>query len=199
VALLALGGLALGSVAVLAALPGPSPPKAHGATVAPQAASTRDVTSGAAQRVSTTTRPTSLRIPAIGVRAGIERLHLGSSGRLQSPHDPSEAGWWAGGPVPGNLGAAVMAGHLDSRTGRALFWRLAQLRAGDVVRVTRSDRKTAAFVVDSVRVFAANDFPTALVYGPTPDRALRLITCGGSYDLQRGRYRDNVVVFATAR
>jgi hypothetical protein len=40
--------------------------------------------------------------------------------------------------------------------------------------------------------------PTERVYGPTPDRALRLITCGGPFDYARRSYRDNVVVYAVA-
>jgi sortase family protein len=207
VPLLVVAGLTLGSVVVLDAVAtraAPAAPSAARGTVAPRPAATataaavRPVSSGSAQRVGTTTRPTAVRIPAIGVRAGVERLRLDPAGRLRSPRDPSRAGWWAGGPVPGDLGAAVVAGHLDSLTGPALFWRLSQLGPGDVVRVARSDGRSVAFVVDSVRLFAAADFPTAQVYGPTPDRALRLITCGGSFDAQRGHYRDNVVVFATA-
>ncbi|MGZ4615389.1 MAG: class F sortase [Actinomycetes bacterium] len=152
-----------------------------------------------AQLVAAGAVPTSLRISAIGVRAKVEPLRLDRSGRLRPPRDPADAGWWVGGPAPGDLGAAVLAGHLDSRTGPALFWRLARLRAGDRVRVVRRDGRTASFTVDSVRVFPAADFPTRLVYGPSPDRALRLITCGGSFDRVHGHYLDNVVVFATAR
>lgn len=204
VPLLVVAGLAFGSLVVLdqvAADTVPTAPSARRAAVLPQPAArpARTDPPGPAQGVGTTARPTSVRIPAIGVRARVEPLHLDRSGGLRSPRDPSDAGWWAGGPVPGNLGAAVLAGHLDSRTGPALFWRLAELGPGDLVRVGRSDGRSAAFVVDSVRVFAADDFPTLRVYGPTPDRALRLITCAGSYDFQRGHYRDNVVVFATAR
>lgn len=196
-----------GSVAVLHAVAGPPRQPAQARSVGPTVPVATDLAAGS-QRVtpevrstsprSVSPRPTSLRIAAIGVRAEVESLHLDRAGRLQPPRVPSRAGWWSGGPVPGDLGAAVLAGHLDSLTGPALFWRLAQLRTGDVVRVTRSDGRTVAFAVDRVQVFAATAFPTQLVYGPTPDRELRLVTCGGSYDYARGHYRDNVVVFALA-
>jgi hypothetical protein len=140
--------------------------------------------------------PVGLRIPTIGVRSAVERLRLDRSGQLQPPVSPERAGWWVDGVVPGELGAAVVIGHLDSRTGPALFWRLHELRAGDVVTVARSDGTRATFTVDRVRLLPTDDFPTALVYGPTPDRQLRLITCGGGYDAAAGHYRDNVVVFA---
>lgn len=206
---LVVGVLTFGSVAVLEALTGPS---ASGTRVARETSQAEHERSNAAgQRPAEAGHltlpaahadvrlPVSVRIPAVGVRAAVEPLHLDRSGRLQPPRDPSHAGWWTGGPVPGDLGAAVLAGHLDSRAGPALFWRLSQLRAGDAVQVRRGDGRRAAFVVDSVRTFPADRFPTQLVYGPVPDRALRLITCGGSYDVRRGRYRDNVVVFATGR
>jgi sortase (surface protein transpeptidase) len=45
------------------------------------------------------------------------------------------AGWFTGGPMPGQLGPAVIAGHVDSRTGPAVFHRLRDLRPGDQIRV----------------------------------------------------------------
>ena len=53
------------------------------------------------------------------------------------------------------------------------------------------------FTVTGVREYAKDQFPTQLVYADTNCAALRLITCGGSFDPTHGRYRDNVVVFAT--
>lgn len=139
-----------------------------------------------------------MRIPAIGVRSSLERLGIGPKGELRPPHDPDRVGWFRDGPVPGDLGAAVLAGHVDSVDGPAVFWRLAQLRPGDRVTVVRSDGSASTFAVTEVGRFAQKRFPTGAVYGPTPDRALRMITCGGPYDRARGHYRDNVVVFALA-
>jgi hypothetical protein len=79
-----------------------------------------------------------------------------------------------------------------------MFWRLADLTAGDIIAVGRSDGRTARFKVVDVRLVARAQFPTRDVYGPTPDRALRLITCGGLYDHVRGRYTANVLVLALA-
>lgn len=140
-------------------------------------------------------RPISLRIPAIGVNTRLERLTLDRSGELIAPQNPDRAGWFSGGPVPGEVGPAVLAGHVDSRTGPAVFYRLASLRPGDRVVVARSDGVVARFRVESVRAFPRADFPTAEVYGATPEPVLRLITCGGVYDRGNG-YRDNVVAFA---
>jgi sortase (surface protein transpeptidase) len=139
-----------------------------------------------------------VRVPAIGISSRLESLRTGPDGTLQPPRDPDRAGWYVKSPAPGELGPAVIAGHVDSKTGPAVFWRLSQLRPGDIVTVTRSAGGPVRFVVQQVRRFSRAHPHDVKIYGPSPDRALRLITCGGVYDRERGRYQDNVVVFAVA-
>jgi hypothetical protein len=90
----------------------------------------------------------------------------------------------------------VVAGHVDSLSGPAVFYRLRSLVAGATVLV-QSDTGTVQFRVDSVASFSKSSFPSDLVFGSVPDRALRLITCGGTFDHQSGSYRDNIIVFAS--
>jgi LPXTG-site transpeptidase (sortase) family protein len=139
--------------------------------------------------------PTRLRIPAIGVDAALGPLHMDRSNQLEAPADYQRPGWYAEGTAPGDIGPAVIAGHLDSLRGKAIFYRLPELKTSDLVLVER-DRKWLTFRVVSVEKFAKSKFPTAEVYGPTPDAQLRLITCGGGFDRDRRSYHDNVVVFA---
>lgn len=136
-------------------------------------------------------------IAAIGVSSALQRLDLNSKRVLQAPTDPDLAGWYAGGTVPGDAGPAVIAGHVDSQSGPAVFFDLRTLTRGDVVSVLRSDGRTVRFRVDAVDRYPKDDFPTAAVYGPTPDPSLRLITCGGTFDYRRHHYRDNVVAYAS--
>jgi hypothetical protein len=143
-------------------------------------------------------RPLAVRIPAIGVTSTLVPLRLDRAGALQPPADFGRAGWYVGGPAPGEQGPAVIAGHVDSRAGPAIFFRLRELRPGDAVLVNRSDGRTARFRVVEVQRYPKNAFPAARVYMPTPDAALRLITCGGSFDYSRRSYRDNIVVYAVA-
>ena len=142
--------------------------------------------------------PTRVTIPRIGVASPLETLRVSAASRLLPPQDPARAGWFPLASVPGDLGAAVIAGHRDSLRGPAVFWRLTDLRIGDRIAVARSDGSTAAFRVAEVRRVSRAHFPTVDVYGPTPDRTLRLITCGGTYDHLHGRYLDNVLVLAFA-
>jgi Sortase domain len=140
--------------------------------------------------------PVRIQIPAIGVSAAVTRLGLNRDGSMQVPADFGVTGWFTGGPAPGQTGPAVIAGHIDSRTGPAVFYRLRELRAGDRVDVARADGTTVHFAVNSVVQYPKQAFPTEAVFGPAPEPLLRLITCGGSFDRSRGSYRDNVVVTA---
>lgn len=141
--------------------------------------------------------PVALDIPSIGVHTrGLVPLNVGPDAVLPPPADPATAGYYAGGPTPGQLGPAVIAAHVDSRSGPAVFYRLGELTAGALVHVTRQDGSVATFTVDAVRRYAKAQFPTQLVYGSGTDRAeIRLITCGGAYDRSTGHYVDDVVVF----
>lgn len=142
-------------------------------------------------------RPAALRIPRIDVDSRrIVGLGLAEDGSLEVPRDPSTPGWFTPGPAPGQFGPAVIAGHVDGRNGPAVFYRLGELRRGDRVHVTREDGSDASFVVDRVREYDKDAFPTRAVYGNTTNRAeLRLITCSGAYD-ERDGYLRNTVVFA---
>jgi sortase (surface protein transpeptidase) len=141
--------------------------------------------------------PVRLQIPAIGVSTPLVRLGRLPDGSIEVPRDWDTAGWYDRGPRPGQPGPAVILGHVDSRTGPAVFYRLRALRPRDTVRVSLADGRILVFRVQRVERYPKNEFPTEAVYFPTLDRELRLITCGGDFDYARGSYRDNIVVYAT--
>jgi sortase (surface protein transpeptidase) len=140
--------------------------------------------------------PVSLTIPAIGVQTNLIHLGLASDGTLQVPSTTTVAGWYTGSPRPGDVGAAVIAAHVDSQAGPGVFFELRQLHPGDLVYVKRADGSVAVFTVTHVQQYLKTQFPTAAVYGPVPDAELRLITCGGTFDYATGHYLSNVVVDA---
>jgi len=144
-------------------------------------------------------KPTALDIPAIGVKTRLIRLGLTTAGTLQVPSSTAVAGWYTGSPRPGEPGAAVIAGHIDSYLGPGVFYRLRELKPGSLVYVQRGHGSLAVFKVTAVRTFLKTKFPTAAVYGPVPDAQLRLITCGGTFDPATGHYLSNVIVFASLR
>jgi Sortase domain len=141
-------------------------------------------------------RPVYLSIPVIGVHTRLIRLGLTAQGTLQVPASTSVAGWYTGGPRPGQVGSAVIAGHIDSYLGPGVFFRLRLLRPGDRVYVRQAGGTLAVFRVYAERSYPKDRFPTQKVYGPAPDPELRLITCGGTFDPAVGSYLNNVVVYA---
>jgi sortase (surface protein transpeptidase) len=141
-------------------------------------------------------RPVALTIPSIGVQTSLVNLGLTAAGTLQVPASTAVAGWYTGSPRPGAVGSAVIAGHIDSKAGPGVFFRLSSLRAADRVYVRRADGTLAVFRVTAVSSYAKDSFPTAAVYGATPDSELRLITCGGTFDYATGSYLSNTVVYA---
>ena len=142
-------------------------------------------------------RPVSLTIPLIGVKTQLVKLGLTADGALQVPSSTTVAGWYIGAPRPGDIGSAVIVGHVDSLTGPGVFYRLSELRPGNRIFVLRADGTTVAFRVTAVRAYQKDAFPTHDVYGSVPDAELRLITCGGDFDAATGHYLSNVVVYAT--
>jgi LPXTG-site transpeptidase (sortase) family protein len=143
----------------------------------------------------------SISIPAIDVRSDLITLGANPDGTLQVPQpgpDYDKAAWFDGSPRPGDVGPAVVEGHVDSaENGPSVFYSLGTLTAGDRIVVARADGSSVPFEVDEVRVVPKDDFPTLEVYGNTEGPELRLITCGGPFDSSAGHYEDNVVVFAS--
>jgi LPXTG-site transpeptidase (sortase) family protein len=116
---------------------------------------------------------------------------------LPPPESYERTGWWLDGPEPGERGPAVIAGHVDSYQGPAVFFRLTELGVGDRVFVDRADGTTAEFVAQRIEQHEKDAFPTEAVYGDTAEAQLRLITCGGDFSREDRRYLDNVIVYAT--
>jgi len=143
--------------------------------------------------------PVRVQITAIGVDAPLVPLGLQADGTMDVPADFAAAGWYDDGPRPGEYGPAVIAGHLDSTVGPAVFFRLSQLHRGDEIDVRHAGGEDSTFVVTRVARFAKRAFPTADVFGPTLEPELRLVTCGGSFDFARHAYRANTVVFASLK
>jgi hypothetical protein len=173
----------------------PPPPAAGDSPPAPLAPADTFVSSSTYRSIA---RPVRLRIPALHVNSRLIDLDLQKDGAVEVPGSPSLAGWYDRGPRPGQPGPAVVLGHVDSFRGPGIFFSLYRVRPGTLVEVDRSDGSTATFRITKVSRVAKTRFPTDLVYAPTLDPTLRLVTCGGSFDHTRGSYRDNVIAFAAA-
>jgi sortase (surface protein transpeptidase) len=143
--------------------------------------------------------PVRLAIPRIHVASSLERLGRARDGTVEVPRRWEVPGWYALGPRPGDPGSAVILGHVDSKRGPAVFYRLRELRPGDEIRIARADGSSVRFVVERTAKYDKQRFPTDDVYYPALAPALRLVTCGGQFNFTTGHYRSNIIVFATIR
>ena len=141
--------------------------------------------------------PLRIRIPAIGVNAPVIALNKKEDGTIEVPEDTAVTGWWQGGYEPGERGPAVVLGHVDSREGAAVFYRLKDLKAGDQIHIDREDGTTVTYAVNYSESHYKDSFPTELVYGQTSNPTLRLVTCGGNFDRSARSYEENLIVFAS--
>lgn len=140
--------------------------------------------------------PIKIRIPDIELAADIHALEVGQNQTLNPPTSYAHTGWWRDGPEPGEKGPAVVAGHVDSYEGPAVFYRLRELNPGGEILIDRTDGTTVVFQIDRVEQHGKSNFPTQAVYKQTPDSQLRLVTCGGEFDEGAGSYRDNLIVYS---
>jgi Sortase domain len=144
--------------------------------------------------------PVSVQIPAIGVDAKLLRLGVNSDGSMQVPSlvtSANDAAWYKYSATPGQIGASVIEGHVDSHRGPAVFYRLGALQPGDIIDVRLADGITAIFRVTGVREYPKSNFPAKIIYDAAGFAALRLITCGGAFDYATGHYLSSTVVFAS--
>jgi hypothetical protein len=142
--------------------------------------------------------PTALTVPAIGVDAPVTETGQDADGTPEIPPmaHPEEVGWYTSTVAPGERGAAVMWGHLDTRKGTAVFQDLSKLTPGDTIQVTRADNRVATFTVERSAVYPREAVPPDALYDDPGYPALRLVTCGGRFDTANQEYTSNVVVFA---
>jgi sortase (surface protein transpeptidase) len=166
----------------------------------PQSEQGQAVHGGRAGQSLRRAEPTHIDIPAINVSARMLSLGVNEKNELAVPpiEKADQASWYKLGPSPGELGSAVILGHVDSvKKGPAVFFNVGKLKAGDVITVARKDGSKPIFKVDSVQSFPKAEFPTELVYDQSHEPTLKLITCGGDFDKKNRNYLSNVIVFAT--
>jgi Sortase domain len=146
--------------------------------------------------------PVRLDIPRVRLRADLIQVGLSAAEAVGVPplDQAQKAGWYDEGPAPGQIGAAVIDGHVDSNEipapHQGAFYRLGLVGVGDTVDVTRADHMVAVYQVDQVQSVSKQEFPTDRVYSAVPFAALRLITCGGDFDYQAHSYLNNVIIYA---
>jgi hypothetical protein len=188
---LVIGGVIAMLVAVLAQQHAPDPAASAAGRIGP---------AGSRGPALHQSLPVSVAIPTIGVKSKLLHLGRNNDGTMAVPNlftSAGEAAWYKYSVTPGQIGTAVIEGHVDSYQGPAVFFRLGALRPGNRINVTLADGITAVFRVTAVREYAKDKYPANTVYAPVNYAALRLITCGGGFNAVTGHYLNSVVVFAS--
>jgi sortase (surface protein transpeptidase) len=152
-----------------------------------------------ASKVMAQSIPTELIIPKIGLDTPLAQTGLDEHGAVAMPWDIDTAAWYQYSPTPGQLGPAIIVGHLDGANFanlKGVFFRLNELVPGDEITIDRADGSVAKFKVIAMRQVSQANFPTTDIYGNINYAGLRVITCGGTFDSATGHYSDNTVAFA---
>jgi len=160
-----------------------------------------------------------LQIPSLKINAPVVGVGLNSNNIMDAPTSSSakdpiwqEVFWYRGGDIPGDVGTATIAGHVDDYLGRhAVFTHLKNIHKGDLIIIhdTRNDHEVR-FKVTGIETYTAKQAvdPVILeqIYGsgpvkgkeakPAPDGLahLTLITCDGWFI--NGAFTRHLVIYA---
>ncbi|WP_226670120.1 class F sortase [Metabacillus litoralis] len=143
--------------------------------------------------------PAQISIPSINVEAQIEEVGLLENGQMGVPEDFNQVGWFKDGVMPGEHGNAVLAGHVDSKTGPAIFYDLEELVEGDEIIVRDKDGKSLTFVVYDKKSYKIESSPVDKVFGFSYRSQLNLITCTGTFNREKGTHEERLVVYTVLK
>lgn len=139
--------------------------------------------------------PTHLYIPALQIDTQVVPVGVLPNGQMGVPDNYNHAGILVPWTQPGQNGNAVLSGHVDHRTGAAVFFYLKELKPGDQVIVADNTGKQLTFSVTSVEAFKTEEAPLQRIFGPAAAPHLNLITCTGRYDRATNQHEKRLVVF----
>lgn len=143
--------------------------------------------------------PNRIEIPALDIDASIENVGLLEHGQMDEPSTMEDVAWYEGGYMPGEQGSSVIAGHVDSRTGPAVFSELEDLTQGDEIIITDEKGEEKVFVVQGSESYDRNDAPLQTIFGYSYRSQLNLITCTGEFNSEAGTHDERLVVYTVLK
>lgn len=165
-----LSGIAIATT-TSSSVQGATPPQS---SLAPASSTPAEISSPPSALAMAPSSPVRIEIPSIAVLSDLMHLGLRDDGTLEVPPEGFPAGWYAGSPTPGELGPAIIAGHVDWGGAPGVFFDLRDLQPGADVIIAREDGSTAVFRISSVQQYPKDEFPSELVYGDLDYAGLRL-------------------------
>jgi len=150
------------------------------------------------ENIATTSLPSRLIIPALNINANVQDLGINSIGNMQAPDNFTDVGWYKYGTVPGQLGSAVIDGHVDNGLGLAgVFKQLDSIKVGDDVYVQTIGGQKLHFVVSDIEIYPYQNVPLNTVFAQSDTARLNLITCDGTWVNGKDTYDERLVVYTT--
>lgn len=146
--------------------------------------------------VATSSKPARLEIPSLGIDANVQYVGVNGKGEMGIPSNFKDVAWYRYGTVPGQLGSAVIAGHVDNGLSLpAVFWRLKEMRVGDEVHVVARDGSKLRFTVTEIATYPYTESPAERIFAENDKARLNLITCAGSWLSGRRTYSERLVIY----
>ena len=137
-----------------------------------------------------------LQIPTLAIDASVETVGLTAEGAMDTPTDSANVAWYSLGVRPGEVGSAVIDGHLDSKGGQpAVFAKLAMIKPGDILSILEGNHATV-FVVRIIQAYAELASAADVFASSDGKSHLNLITCEGTWNSRTRSYSERLVVFA---
>ena len=137
-----------------------------------------------------------LTIPSLNINTKIQSVGITRKGNMSTPNNYVDVGLYRYGPLPGEKGSAVIAGHVDNGIGtKAVFGDLKNIREGDQIYVEMEKGVKTHFTVVSISMYNF-DAPTNEVFNQNDNSYLKLITCGGEWVPALHTHNKRVIVTA---
>jgi hypothetical protein len=140
-------------------------------------------------------RPTGLTIDELDLIGDVRAVGLRPDGALEVP-EATEIGWYRYGAAPGYAGATVLAAHVSWNGDLGPFLKLGELEPGARVEVALEDGTERVYEVTERTMYDKDALPRERIWRNTGPETLVLITCGGDFNPEIRRYRQNIVVYA---
>ncbi|MRX55843.1 sortase [Bacillus idriensis] len=140
--------------------------------------------------------PVQIAVPSLDIEANVESVGLTDDGTMELPSDDKLTAWYENGALPGENGNSVIAGHVDNKTGPAVFFRLKDIEPEEEVIVYGKDGEELTFVVQDKKAYPYDDAPLPSIFGFSQEKKLNLITCTGTFDRTKKTHLERLVVSA---
>jgi sortase A len=139
--------------------------------------------------------PSRVQIPSMDIDTNVIPVGLLENGEMEVPEETDVVGWYNRGVKVGAKGNAVLAGHVDSKKGPAIFFYLKNIKVGEKIIVTNEKGMERIFEVKSKESYPSDEAPIEKIFGPSDIRNLNVITCTGTFNHDEHLYPDRLVVY----